>query len=179
MELARTQNDDLLRTLQEGFKCIEDKSFDDSFQGLFSKINLDSEKRGFKSLRARQPVGGPDSRRIDTVNSDRPGIASVVMGRMIDTELRNPEFTLAVHNALIVGEEFGKVLPQYSRAHGLIKNNRIIFNKICLSMIFGGDPVMILAQGIMRHIRERGPVISADGLNQPVMECLVLGVLAK
>lgn len=45
-ELARTRNDDLLRTLQEGFKYIEDKSFDDSFQGLFSEINLDSEKLG-------------------------------------------------------------------------------------------------------------------------------------
>ena len=46
VELARTQNGDLLRTLQEGFKYIEDKSFDDSFQGLFSEINLDSEKLG-------------------------------------------------------------------------------------------------------------------------------------
>ena len=27
-----------------------------------------------------------------------------------------------VHNALIIGEEFGKVLPQYSRAHGFIEN---------------------------------------------------------
>ena len=30
VELARMQNDDLLRTLQKGFKYIEDKSFDDS-----------------------------------------------------------------------------------------------------------------------------------------------------
>lgn len=45
-ELARTQDNDLLRTLQEGFKYIEDQSFDDSFQGLFSEINLDSEKLG-------------------------------------------------------------------------------------------------------------------------------------
>lgn len=43
-ELARIQDDSLLRTLQEGFKYIEDKSFADSFQGLFSEINLDSEK---------------------------------------------------------------------------------------------------------------------------------------
>ena len=45
-ELARMQNGELLRTLQEGFKYIEDKSFDNSFQGLFSEINLDSEKLG-------------------------------------------------------------------------------------------------------------------------------------
>lgn len=45
-ELARTQHSDLLLTLQQGFKYIEDKSFDNSFQGLFSEINLDSEKLG-------------------------------------------------------------------------------------------------------------------------------------
>lgn len=45
-ELARTQNDGLLHTLQQGFKYIENKSFENSFQGLFSEINLDSEKLG-------------------------------------------------------------------------------------------------------------------------------------
>jgi type I restriction enzyme M protein len=45
-ELARTQNDDLLRTLQKGFKYIENESFESTFQGLFSEINLDSEKLG-------------------------------------------------------------------------------------------------------------------------------------
>ncbi len=45
-ELARTQSDDLLRTLQKGFKYIENHSFESTFQGLFSEINLDSEKLG-------------------------------------------------------------------------------------------------------------------------------------
>jgi len=45
-ELARTQNPDLLKTLEKGFRYIEDYSFDDSFQGLFSEINLNSEKLG-------------------------------------------------------------------------------------------------------------------------------------
>ena len=45
-EMARTQNDDLLHTLQQGFKYIENKSFDSTFQGLFSEINLDSDKLG-------------------------------------------------------------------------------------------------------------------------------------
>ena len=45
-EMARTQNKDLLQTLQEGFKYIENESFENSFQGLFSEINLDSEKLG-------------------------------------------------------------------------------------------------------------------------------------
>lgn len=45
-ELARTQNVELLRTLQKGFKYIENQSFDSTFQGLFSEINLDSEKLG-------------------------------------------------------------------------------------------------------------------------------------
>lgn len=51
-ELARTQNEDLLLTIQQGFKYIENKSFENSFQGLFSEINLDSEKLG-KSYSAR------------------------------------------------------------------------------------------------------------------------------
>jgi len=45
-ELARTQSDDLLKTLQAGFKHIENDSFESNFQGLFSEINLDSEKLG-------------------------------------------------------------------------------------------------------------------------------------
>jgi len=47
-ELARTQHDDLLLTLQNGFKYIENESFENNFQGLFSEINLDSEKLGKK-----------------------------------------------------------------------------------------------------------------------------------
>lgn len=45
-ELARTQNDDLLKTLEKGFKYIENESFDRAFQGLFSEINLNSDKLG-------------------------------------------------------------------------------------------------------------------------------------
>lgn len=47
-ELARTQSNDLLKTLQAGFKHIENDSFGSTFQGLFSEINLDSEKLGKK-----------------------------------------------------------------------------------------------------------------------------------
>ncbi len=47
-ELARTQDNDLLQTLQDGFKYIENQSFESVFQGLFSEINLDSEKLGRK-----------------------------------------------------------------------------------------------------------------------------------
>lgn len=45
-ELARTHKENLLKTLEEGFRYIEEKSFEDSFQGLFSEINLNSEKLG-------------------------------------------------------------------------------------------------------------------------------------
>ncbi len=48
-ELARTQNDYLLQTLEAGFKYIEDHSFESRFQGLFSEINLNSEKLGKKT----------------------------------------------------------------------------------------------------------------------------------
>lgn len=47
-EMARTQHTDLLDTLWKGFKYIEEKSFNSSFQGLFSEINLHSEKLGKK-----------------------------------------------------------------------------------------------------------------------------------
>lgn len=45
-ELARTQSTELLQTLQDGFKHIENESFESTFQGLFSEINLNSEKLG-------------------------------------------------------------------------------------------------------------------------------------
>jgi type I restriction enzyme M protein len=45
-ELARTQNGDLLVTLEAGFRYIENESFERAFQGLFSEINLNSEKLG-------------------------------------------------------------------------------------------------------------------------------------
>ncbi len=45
-ELARIQSNDLLKTLQDGFKYIENESFESTFQGLFSEINLNSEKLG-------------------------------------------------------------------------------------------------------------------------------------
>lgn len=51
-ELARTQDNELLHTLQKGFKYIEDESFESNFSGLFSEINLDSEKLG-KSYKQR------------------------------------------------------------------------------------------------------------------------------
>ena len=44
--LARTQSNDLLDTLQAGFKYIEEESFESNFQGLFSEINLGSDKLG-------------------------------------------------------------------------------------------------------------------------------------
>lgn len=45
-ELSRLQNGEILRTLQKAFKYIENQSFESTFQGLFSEINLDSEKLG-------------------------------------------------------------------------------------------------------------------------------------
>jgi type I restriction enzyme M protein len=44
--MARTQDAFLLNTLQEGFKYIETESFESTFQGLFSEIDLASNKLG-------------------------------------------------------------------------------------------------------------------------------------
>ena len=46
VRLAQRESGDLLTTLRKGFEYIEEKSFGDSFAGLFSEINLDSEKLG-------------------------------------------------------------------------------------------------------------------------------------
>jgi type I restriction enzyme M protein len=46
VHLARTQSSLLLDTLQSGFKYIENESFQSNFQGLFSEINLASDKLG-------------------------------------------------------------------------------------------------------------------------------------
>ena len=46
VHLAKIQNKELLKTLQRGFKYIEEQSFESTFRGLFSEINLDSDKLG-------------------------------------------------------------------------------------------------------------------------------------
>lgn len=45
-ELARTHSPELLNTLDEGFRYIENESFERTFSGLFSEVNLSSEKLG-------------------------------------------------------------------------------------------------------------------------------------
>lgn len=45
-EQARTQDKELLHTLQNGFAYIENESFASTFRGLFSEINLASDKLG-------------------------------------------------------------------------------------------------------------------------------------
>lgn len=54
-ELARTQSEHLLKTLQAGFKFIENESFDSTFRGLFSEVNLDSDKLG-RNYKARNTM---------------------------------------------------------------------------------------------------------------------------
>lgn len=44
--MARRQDGELLKTLQDGFKYIENESFESTFQGLFSEIHLGSDKLG-------------------------------------------------------------------------------------------------------------------------------------
>lgn len=48
VHLAKMQDGKLLDTLQKGFKYIEEESFSSNFQGLFSEINLGSDKLGRK-----------------------------------------------------------------------------------------------------------------------------------
>lgn len=48
VHLAKSQDGKLLDTLQKGFKYIEEESFQSTFGGLFSEINLSSDKLGRK-----------------------------------------------------------------------------------------------------------------------------------
>jgi type I restriction enzyme M protein len=45
-EMARTQDEELLHTLQKGFDYIENESFASTFGGLFSEINHQQNSRG-------------------------------------------------------------------------------------------------------------------------------------
>lgn len=45
-EMARVHDGTLLKTLQDGMKYVEEQSFESTFGGLFSEINLSSEKLG-------------------------------------------------------------------------------------------------------------------------------------
>jgi len=45
-DMARTKDERLLDTLEKGFSYIENQSFGSNFQGLFSEINLSSDKLG-------------------------------------------------------------------------------------------------------------------------------------
>lgn len=54
-ELARTQSGDLLQTLGDGFRHIEEESFEHTFSGLFSEVNLLSDKLG-KDYRAKNDM---------------------------------------------------------------------------------------------------------------------------
>ncbi len=51
-EMSRTQHGELLHRLEDGFRYIENESFASAFQGLFSEINLTSDKLG-KNYEAR------------------------------------------------------------------------------------------------------------------------------
>lgn len=46
VDLAKTDSAELLKTIEKGFKYIEEESFESSLKGLFSEINLNSEKLG-------------------------------------------------------------------------------------------------------------------------------------
>lgn len=73
-EMARVQDDDLLSTLQSGFKYIENESFDRTFGGLFSEINLASEKLG-KNYEARNKklvnIIGEIAKGLEKFSTDR------------------------------------------------------------------------------------------------------------
>ncbi len=73
-EQARTQDEELLHVLERGFRFIEEESFDSSFRGLFSEINLESEKLG-KNYRQR------NARLCTIIQKIAEGLAEFPSGR--------------------------------------------------------------------------------------------------
>ena len=53
-KLASKQSEDLLSTLSDGFKKIENDAFGNTFEGLFSEIHLDSDKLGKNTTERNQ-----------------------------------------------------------------------------------------------------------------------------
>lgn len=49
VEKARTQDKGLLKTLEEGFRDIENNAFEQTYKGLFSEVKLNSKKLGKSS----------------------------------------------------------------------------------------------------------------------------------
>ena len=79
-KMAKRADNDLLNTLRKGFRHIENESFDRAFQGLFSEINLDSEKLGrdydLRNKKLCSIIGKIDEKLSDfTRNSDHLGDA--------------------------------------------------------------------------------------------------------
>ena len=87
-ELARTQSNDLLSTLQNGFKYIENESFEVSFRGLFSEVNLDSEKLG-KIILPEMPCSAMSLRKLprDFPNFPMSGTCSVTLMNTLSDSL--------------------------------------------------------------------------------------------
>ena len=98
--LARTQNGELLNTLQEGFKYIENESFQSTFQGLFSEINLGSDKLG-------QDLRRPQRQALHDHHRDRRGAGGVLdRHRHAGRCLRVPDRPVRRR----LGQEGGRVL---------------------------------------------------------------------
>jgi type I restriction-modification system DNA methylase subunit len=90
VEMARTQDKDLLDTLQKGFKYIEEQSFQSTFGGLFSEINLGSEKLG---------------RKYDDRNAKLCSIISEIARGMFDAVVANPPFSYRWEPTEALGED--------------------------------------------------------------------------
>ena len=72
-ELARIQSPELLNTLHNGFKYIENESFESTFGGLFSEINLSSEKLGKSHQERNNRLGEVVKKIADGINEFSTG----------------------------------------------------------------------------------------------------------
>lgn len=108
---ARTQNAELRQTLERGFQHIENESFSSTFQGLFSEINLNSEKLG------RTPAER-NNKLCTIIGRIAEGIAqfsttSDILGDAYEYLIGN----LITHRCLRVRQKSRRVLHPASRLH--------------------------------------------------------------
>ena len=117
MPKVRTQDGELLHTLQAGFKYIETESFQSTFQGLFSEIDLGSPKLG-KTYAERNAklcmVVHEIAKGLAEFSADVDALADDVRFKNHGLAPKSaPDFAFLLHGLRLLKEEgvMGMILP--------------------------------------------------------------------
>src|SRR5690606_14298535 len=108
VHLAKSQNDKLLDTLYKAFKYIEEQSFSTAFTGLFSEINLCSEKLGKKQT-------DKNAKLCSIISEIARNDFNLNSSRYVSTAEPEEEIDLAATHARLV--EIERTIRQATREH--------------------------------------------------------------